>query len=273
MLFHCAADLPDERVGQPAGAVDRRLDPVRELLPAGPVGAARLRRRGGRGGGLLRVAAARRRAARTAPGAGKTRGALSRGAMVARLRRRRAGGPTRSRTSPAGTSTASMPARSRASTSSRLPTSTCAIASLPAGTSGSSSSTASSGSTSSSMSRAVSRKISGSSCSSASSSSSSSRTSTTGSRCAWCVVVVGPDRDRVGLGRRAAADPEQRQARRLADPLDRRGDRERLRALFLGVSRGAGVVDADDDRDAISLGDVVAETARTGHCFGRSVTG
>src|SRR5262249_56343477 len=45
-----AADLACERVGQPGGAVDRRLDPGGLLLPARWMGAGRLRFDGGRGG-------------------------------------------------------------------------------------------------------------------------------------------------------------------------------------------------------------------------------
>ena len=54
------ADLALQRVWQPRRAVDRRLDPVRELLPARRVRTGRLRlRRRRRRDGLLRLTAAR----------------------------------------------------------------------------------------------------------------------------------------------------------------------------------------------------------------------
>jgi hypothetical protein len=127
---------------------------------------------------------------------------------------------------------------------------------LPAGTSGSSSSTASSGSASSSSSSATSRKISG-----------SLLVAHVDDRLEVMVrvVVLGPEADRVGVRRVSAADPEERQGRRLADPVDRAADRERFCALRLGVSRAAHVVDVGDDGDPVSLGDALAESTRTGH--------
>ena len=79
------------------------------------------------------------------------------------------------------------------------------------------------------------------------------------------VLVAGPDRERVGVRRLAAAAPEQRQRRRLADALDREIDRQRLRALLLGRPRGGGIGDVDDDRDPVALRDVVAQTSRSRH--------
>ena len=166
-----------------------------------------------------------------------------------------------------------MPARSSASTSSRVATSTCAIASFPAGTSGSSSSTASSGSTSSSTSIARQQED-------------------LGVEPLRAPARAPPRRGRRRPPRRGRARDRRRDgcmtasasagrprpiqssgsARRLADPArSTERDRDRLRALCLGVARAARVLDADDDRDPVSLGDSLAEASWTRALLGRSV--
>ena len=84
------------------------------------------------------------------------------------------------------------------------------------------------------------------------------------------VIVLGADRDGIDAGGVAAADPEHRQARRVAEAVDRRRDGDRLGALLLGGSRAARVLDADDDGDAVSFGDAVAELSRPGHYYGET---
>ena len=64
---------------------------------------------------------------------------------------------------------------------------------------------------------------------------------------------------------RAVRPPEQRQARRLADRLDAGVEHERLGALLLGSLGRLGIVDRDDDRDPVALGDCLAEAPRPGH--------
>ena len=266
MLFHWPPILPVERIREPAGAVDRRLDAVRELLPAGRVGAAQaseLRRRARRPASPR--PAARSRAARTGPrsrenarspltGRHGSPPQTSTGWCADQLGDVARGGRARRR---------SRPARARAPRRGSS-TSTWAIASLPAGTSGSSSSTASSGSTSSSTSRAREQE--------------DLRVEPLERQLELLLVAHVDDRlevgvragsssgrmsDRVGVARRsarrarAAAGSSRSRMPSIAD-----GDRQRLRRPGLGVSRAARVVDADDDRDPISLGDALAETSR-----------
>ena len=218
-----AADLALERVGQPAGAVDGRLDPVRELLPPGRVGAGRLRLD-------LRAAAAaclaspqprrQERAGTAAPA--RPRGALSRRDGSPNGQTSNGWSPTRWAMCPVadehGVDAGALErehlvagrrrrrARSRACPRARR-------AAAPA--------RASSGSASSS---------------------SSSRGQQEDLRVALLerelelvlvahvddglemlvrVLVLGAQADRVGVDRLAAADPEQRQRRRLADAVDR----------------------------------------------------
>ncbi len=75
------------------------------------------------------------------------------------------------------------------------------------------------------------------------------------------IFVLGPQANRVGIDRLAVTDPEERQRRRVADPVDRTGDCERFRTLRLGVSRAARVMDTGDDGNPVSLGDALTETA------------
>ena len=187
MLFHWPPICPSaDRAA--SRAVDGRLDPVRELLPAG-----RVRRTSASAWRQARRAAffaspqpdGEQRAGKRQEQA-TTRGALSRAPMVARTsdverlvadevarsprrgRARRRSRRARGRAPRRGSRR--RPARSRACRRARP---AAARARHRADRRRRRSS------------RAVSRKISGSSCSSASSSSSSSRTSTTGSRCWW----------------------------------------------------------------------------------------
>ena len=173
------------------------------------------------------------------------------------------------------------PARARA-TSSRVVAGRSAIASLPAGTSGSRSRMRSSGSSSSSASRGESRKISGSIRSSESASDSSSWTSTTISSPSSCarrvellevllvVVILDDDQARVGAGVAGGlgrgVDPEEdRQAGGVAHVGGGRLDGEPLGALLLGRPGRVRVGDERDDRDSVSLGDRLAEAAAACH--------
>jgi hypothetical protein len=75
------------------------------------------------------------------------------------------------------------------------------------------------------------------------------------------MLVLGPERDGIGVVRLARADPEEREPGRVADPVDRLADRDGLGALFLGCPSGVRVCDVDDDGDPVSLGDALAEAS------------
>ena len=161
------------------------------------------------------------------------------------------------------TSTASIPARSSASTSSRLSTSTRAIASLPAGTSGSSSSTASSGSASSSSLRGGEQEDLG--------------VALLEGELELLLVPDVDDRLQVRDAVYSSSGRSVRSRRRPSarpPPIQSSGSevasrmpsisRETASAFApccLGVSRAARVVDAGDDRDPVTLGDALAEAA------------
>ena len=63
-----------------------------------------------------------------------------------------------------------------------------------------------------------------------------------------------------GVGR-PVGDPQDRKLRRVAQTLDGVAHEDRLRALGLGVPRAGGVLNGDDHRDAVSLGDRLTEAA------------
>ncbi len=75
------------------------------------------------------------------------------------------------------------------------------------------------------------------------------------------VVVLGPERHGVDVGRVTRSDPEEGQVGRRTDAVDRPRDRERFGALLLGVSCAARVLDAGDDRNPVTFGDALAEAA------------
>src|SRR5262249_18169008 len=60
----------------------------------------------------------------------------------------------------------------------------------------------------------------------------------------------------------SAAAPEDRQLGRLADACERAAHDDGLRAVRLRDARGVRPVDVDDHRDAVSLGDRLAESSR-----------
>src|ERR671931_425910 len=155
--------------------------------------------------------------------------------------------PTSSLTFVAPTITASTPARSSSATSSGPATGSSAIASLPAGTSGRSSSTRSSGS----------------------SSSGAARTKSSGSK----FSSAGLDDARVGavelVGALAVPLEEDRQggcrAERVELPFRAARDEERFGPVDLGPSGVLGRRDLDDQGDAVTHGDGLAEAAASGH--------
>src|SRR5262245_847712 len=65
-----------------------------------------------------------------------------------------------------------------------------------------------------------------------------------------------------GLGRRSLSPPEHGQLCHGPQVSDRRMDRERLGALFRGGTRSVQICHVHDHRDAVTLGDSVAEPAR-----------
>ena len=78
------------------------------------------------------------------------------------------------------------------------------------------------------------------------------------------VVVLGDDDHRVrahalGVVRRPAAVPQDRQLGRVADAGQRGANENRLGAVLLGHPRRLRPIDVDDDRDAVSLGDRLTE--------------
>jgi len=75
------------------------------------------------------------------------------------------------------------------------------------------------------------------------------------------VDLLEPEGNGVDVAPWTVSDPEQRQARRGTDPVDRPRHRKRLRALSFGVSRGACILDARDDRDPVAFGDGLAESS------------
>ena len=79
------------------------------------------------------------------------------------------------------------------------------------------------------------------------------------------VLVLGP---RASARRRPSAPRRRSRAAAARSPRGcprSPGDGQCLRALFLGVSRAARVVDAGDDCDPVTFRDALAEAARPGH--------